>query len=118
MSVNTPSSNGPKSDWLILEKLEGILEQRKIAPADKSYVAQLYSKGVKKIAQKVGEEAVEAALAAATGDTQELKKEAADLLFHLMILLQSQGLSLTDVMAVLAEREGLSGLEEKANRPG
>ncbi|GHF15226.1 hypothetical protein GCM10017044_06710 [Kordiimonas sediminis] len=104
------------TDWLVLERLEDLLEERKNHSAETSYVARLYEQGPRKIAQKVGEEAVEAAIAATAGDTKELVGEAADLLFHLMILLQSQGLSLTDVKAELARREGMSGLIEKASR--
>jgi phosphoribosyl-ATP pyrophosphohydrolase len=81
-------------------------------------VAKLYSKGDKKIAQKVGEEAVEAAMAVAADDNEELIKEGADLLFHLMVLLKARGLGLEDIAAELARREGLSGLEEKASRRG
>ncbi|PCI64316.1 MAG: phosphoribosyl-ATP diphosphatase [Kordiimonadales bacterium] len=97
-------------------KLEALLEERKSADPASSYVAKLYSKGSKKIAQKVGEEAVETAMAAAAGDDVELVKESADLLFHLMILLKSRGLSLSNVAGELARREGLSGLDEKAAR--
>jgi phosphoribosyl-ATP pyrophosphohydrolase len=99
-----------------LAKLEALLEERKSADPEKSYVARLYHKGDKKIAQKVGEEAVETAMAVAAGDNEELVAESADLLFHLMVLLHARGLSLGDVAAELARREGLSGLEEKANR--
>ena len=103
-------------DWIILERLEDLLERRKDHSSDTSYVARLYEKGPRKIAQKVGEEAVEAAIAATAGDRGELVAESADLLFHLMILLQSFDLSLTEVKAELARREGLSGLVEKAQR--
>lgn len=99
-----------------LTRLEELLEERKGASADESYVARLYHKGAKKIAQKVGEEAVEAAMATASGDDRELVSESADLLFHLMVLLSAKGLSLSDVTEELARREGLSGLTEKANR--
>lgn len=99
-----------------LAKLEALLEERKSADPEKSYVARLYHKGDKKIAQKVGEEAVETAMAVAAGDNEELVAESADLLFHLMVLLHARGLSLGDVAVELARREGLSGLEEKASR--
>jgi phosphoribosyl-ATP pyrophosphohydrolase len=99
-----------------LAKLEALLEERKGGDIEKSYVARLYHKGDKKIAQKVGEEAVETAMAVAAGDNEELVAESADLLFHLMVLLKARGLSLGDVALELARREGLSGLEEKANR--
>jgi len=100
-----------------LTKLEALLEARKTADADTSYVARLYAKGPHKIAQKVGEEAVETAMATAMGDDNELVKEAADLLFHLMVLLKAKGMSLNDIASELARREGISGIEEKANRP-
>ena len=99
-----------------LGRLEATLRARKDADVSSSYVARLYSKGSRKIAQKVGEEAVEAAMAVAAGDREELIKESADLLFHLMVLLEAEGLSLEDVALELARREGLSGLEEKASR--
>ena len=100
----------------MLEKLEKLLDGRKDSSPEVSYVARLYEKGPKKIAQKVGEEAVEVAIAASSGDKDEVVAESADLLFHLMILLQSRGLSLAEVKAELARREGLSGLVEKALR--
>jgi phosphoribosyl-ATP pyrophosphohydrolase len=99
-----------------LETLEALLTERKSGNAEESYVARLYKKGSDKIAQKVGEEAVETAMAAAKGDDNELVKEAADLLFHLMVLLKSKDMGLEDVCAELAKREGISGLEEKASR--
>jgi len=101
----------------ILAALEKTLRARKGADPDTSYVASLYAKGSRKIAQKVGEEAVETAMAVAAGDKGELVKESADLIFHLMVLLEAEGLSLDDVAAELANREGLSGLAEKASRP-
>ncbi|UTW55434.1 phosphoribosyl-ATP diphosphatase [Kordiimonas sp. SCSIO 12610] len=100
----------------ILTTLESLLEERKSADPDISYVARLYKKGSDKIAQKVGEEAVETAMATAKGDDEELAKEAADLLFHLMVLLKSKDMNLEDVAKELARREGISGLTEKASR--
>jgi len=100
----------------ILAKLEGTLRERKDADPSDSYVASLYAKGDRKIAQKVGEEAVETAMAVAADDNGEIIKESADLLFHLMVLLEARGLSLADVISELALREGLSGIAEKANR--
>ncbi|MBL4836369.1 MAG: phosphoribosyl-ATP diphosphatase [Kordiimonadaceae bacterium] len=103
--------------WKTLEQLEALLADRKKADPASSYVAKLYAKGDKKIAQKVGEEAVETAMAVAADDNNELIKESADLLFHLMVLLEARDLGLADVAEELARREGLSGLTEKANRP-
>lgn len=102
--------------WQTLEKLEALLAERKTADPSASYVAKLYSKGANKIAQKVGEEAVETAMAVASGNDEELIKESADLLFHLMVLLEKKGLSLDEVTSELSRREGLSGLVEKASR--
>lgn len=100
----------------ILDRLEASIAQRRGASPDSSYVASLFAKGREKIAQKVGEEATETVIAALSGDPAKLKSEAADLLFHLMILLAEAGLSVNDVLAELERREGLSGLEEKAAR--
>jgi len=105
-----------RQDWEILEQLAELLEARKNADPNSSYVAKLYTKGDRKIAQKVGEEAVETAMAVAADNNDELIKEGADLLFHLMVLLKSRDLDLTHVIAELARREGLSGLVEKALR--
>lgn len=98
----------------ILAKLADVIESRKGADASESYVASLFAKGSEKIAQKVGEEGVELALAAVTDG--KVVSEAADLLFHMMILLSHKGLSLDDVTAELARREGISGHDEKAGR--
>jgi len=102
--------------WKTLVQLETLLDERRSADPATSYVAKLYARGDKKIAQKVGEEAVEVAMAVAADDNAELVKESADLLFHLMMLLKARGLSLSDVAAELARREGVSGIEEKAKR--
>lgn len=99
-----------------LDALEAVIRSRRGGDAKASYVAALFEKGRPKIAQKVGEEAVEAAIAAVQGDRNALKGEAADLIFHLIVLLVDAGLRLDDVRAELARREGLSGLVEKASR--
>lgn len=96
--------------------LETIIAQRRVSDPALSYVAKLYSQGREKMAQKLGEEAVETVIAALSGDRQKLTSEAADLMFHLVILLQDGGVSLDDVAAELARREGVSGLTEKAAR--
>lgn len=99
-----------------LSRLEQTIAQRLTASPDESYVAKLNQKGVEKIAQKVGEEAVETVIAAIADDREGLIGESADLLMHLMVLLQVKGVSLAEVMAELDRREGTSGLEEKASR--
>lgn len=87
-----------------LAKLQDIIKQRKAHPSPGSYTASLLESGVLKIAQKVGEEAVEVVIEAAAGDSGNLKEESADLLFHLMVLLEQKGMSLDDVVGVLRER--------------
>lgn len=87
--------------------LESVLASRKEADPDSSYTAKLYQKGIKRIAQKVGEEGVETALAAAVHDKEELKNEAADLLYHLTVLLQASDMCLSDVVDVLKQRHAL-----------
>ena len=99
-----------------LDALEALIRSRKDGDPDASYVARLFSKGRATIAQKVGEEAVETVIAACSGDDAAIVPEAADLIFHLMVLLADAGLSMDDVRAELARREGLSGLEEKRRR--
>lgn len=93
-----------QSQWGFLYELENLLRERKNASPDSSYTALLYASGTKRIAQKVGEEGVETALAATVNDREELKNEASDLLYHLMVLLQDQSLSLSDVIGCLQER--------------
>ncbi len=99
-----------------LEKLESTIKARQGADPAASYVAALFARGMPKIAQKLGEEAVETVIAAMAGDPKALTGEAADLLFHLTILLAAAGVPLSDVMAELERREGTSGLAEKAAR--
>ncbi|WP_296717326.1 phosphoribosyl-ATP diphosphatase [Erythrobacter sp.] len=99
-----------------LTRLEAAIAQRRHASPEESYVAKLHAKGLNKIAQKLGEEATEAVIAALAGDEPELVGEAADLLFHLMVLLGARGVTLQQVLAELDRREGTSGLAEKAAR--
>ena len=101
-----------------LEKLAEVLEQRKQADPDSSYVAKLYSKGLDAILKKIGEEATETVMAAKDGVPEKIVYETADLWFHSMVLLSQQGLKPQDVLAELERRFGLSGLEEKASRKG
>jgi phosphoribosyl-ATP pyrophosphohydrolase len=100
----------------LLQRLEAEIIARRGASPDSSYVASLFAKGREKIAQKVGEEATETVIASLSGDPAHLTAEAADLLFHLMILLADGGLSINDVLDELHRREGMSGLTEKAAR--
>ena len=90
--------------WLFLYQLEQLLAERKTADPASSYTAKLYASGTKRIAQKVGEEGVETALAATVHDKFELKNEASDLMYHLLVLLQDQELDLTTVIDNLRER--------------
>ena len=100
----------------VLTRLEATIEARKGESSDSSYTASLLSKGAERCAKKFGEEAVEAALAGAMGKKEELAAEAADVLYHLGVLLAANGLSFADVAVVLAAREGVSGHDEKASR--
>jgi phosphoribosyl-ATP pyrophosphohydrolase len=99
-----------------LDKLAEVLEQRKAADPDSSYVAKLYAKGLDAILKKIGEEATETVMAAKDGDPNKIVYETADLWFHSLVLLAQQGLGPRDVLAELERRFGLSGLEEKAQR--
>lgn len=99
-----------------LKRLEQTIAARAGASPDSSYVAKLNAKGTATIAQKLGEEATEAVIAAVSQSKQELVGEAADVVFHLMVLLQNKGVALDDVLAELDRREGNSGLDEKASR--
>lgn len=100
----------------ILIKLTDVLEQRKQAAPDSSYVASLYNKGLDAILKKVGEEATETVLAAKDGEKDQIVYETADLWFHTMVMLAQQGLSSQDVLNELDRRFGLSGHDEKASR--
>ncbi|ANP76958.1 bifunctional phosphoribosyl-AMP cyclohydrolase/phosphoribosyl-ATP diphosphatase HisIE [Vibrio sp. 10N.222.51.C8] len=93
-----------ESQMVWLHQLEQLLAARKDADPESSYTASLYARGTKRISQKVGEEGVEVALAATSGDKAELVCESADLIYHLMVLLQDQGLSMDDVVNKLKER--------------
>jgi len=101
----------------VLEQLESTILARRAADPGSSYVAKLFAKGMPKIAQKLGEEAVETVIAAIGGDRNGVVYEAADLLFHLTVLLAAAGIPLSEVMAELERREGVSGLAEHAARP-
>jgi phosphoribosyl-ATP pyrophosphohydrolase len=98
--------------------LERIVAERAAAPTAESYTAKLIAGGPARAAKKLGEEAVEAALAAVGGDRAALVAEAADVLYHLLVVLRGADIALDDVMAELARRTGQSGLAEKAARSG
>ncbi|MFV2056347.1 MAG: phosphoribosyl-ATP diphosphatase [Thiohalomonadales bacterium] len=100
----------------ILLQLAQVLEQRKQAAADSSYVAGLYNKGLDTILKKIGEEATETIIAAKSQDKGQIVYEMADLWFHCLVLLAQQDLSPELVLTELQRRFGLSGLDEKANR--
>lgn len=100
----------------IFSTLEDIVALRRRGDPGSSYVARLTAQGRAKIAQKLGEEAVETVIAAVSQDKAALASEAADLMFHLIVLLADAGLTLDDIRAELTRREGVSGLDEKAAR--
>ena len=99
-----------------LARLESTIAARRTASPESSYVASLIGRGLPTIARKLGEESVEAAVAALAGTREELVGEAADVLFHLMVLLAAKDVPLAEVLAELDRREGTSGLAEKASR--
>lgn len=101
---------------MTLEELEQIVAARATASVDESWTAKLLAKGPEKCAEKFGEEAIEAVIEAVKGDPDRLTSEAADVLFHLLVMLKSRNVALADVMAELARRQGRSGLQEKASR--
>lgn len=100
----------------ILEKLMDVLESRKQADPDSSYVASLYDKGLDTILKKIGEESTETIIAGKAGNDEQIINEMADLWFHSLVLLAHRGLSAEQVLDELDRRFGLSGLEEKASR--
>ena len=100
----------------ILTDLARTIAQRRAETAERSYTRQLLDAGPKRCAKKLGEEAVETVIAALAEDDAALKNEAADLIYHLLVLLESRGIAVADVLAVLEGRMGTSGLVEKAGR--
>lgn len=109
-----PGTNIQMSD--ILTKLSEVLEARKTADPDSSYVASLYHDGVDKILKKLGEEAVETVIAGKAGDTEQIVYEMADLWFHCLVLLAHNDIDPKHVLDELDRRFGLSGIDEKASR--
>ena len=103
-------------DAKVLDRLFATIQSRKGADTDSSYTAKLFAKGRGKISQKLGEEAVETVIEAMRDDSGAIASESADLLYHLLVLWADAGLKPEEVWAKLAEREGTSGLEEKASR--
>jgi len=100
----------------ILHELAATIEARKSADPDSSWTANLLSKGPEKAAEKFGEEAIEAIIEAVKGDREKLTSEAADVLYHLLVMLAARDVALDDVLDELARRQGTSGLAEKASR--
>lgn len=100
----------------VLTQLAEVLESRKGASPDSSYVASLYDKGLDAILKKVGEEATETVMAAKDGNSEQIIYETADLWFHTLVMLANQGLGPQQVLDELQRRVGLSGLDEKASR--
>ncbi len=100
----------------ILHDLAAMIEARKSADPDSSWTAKLLAKGPEKAAEKFGEEAVEAIIEAVKGDRDRLTSEAADVLYHLLVMLAARDVAFDDVLAELARRQGQSGLAEKAAR--
>lgn len=99
-----------------LQRLSDTIAARRAAAAEASYTRQLLDAGPAKCAKKLGEEAVELVIAATSEDDAAVHNEAADLVYHLLVLLESRDTSLAPVLDVLAERHGISGLDEKASR--
>lgn len=99
-----------------LERLAAAIAARKGADADSSWTARLLAKGPEKCAEKFGEEAIEAIIEAVKGDRVRLTAEAADVIYHLLVMLASRDVSLADVLAELGRRQGQSGIAEKAGR--
>lgn len=103
-------------DWQVLEALIARIHARRDADPAQSYVAKLLHRPVKKLAQKVAEEGAEVAIAAVSEGREALIGECADLLFHLLVLCERQGIAVQDVLHELQRREAVSGLKEKAAR--
>ncbi|WP_424971153.1 phosphoribosyl-ATP diphosphatase [Dinoroseobacter sp. S76] len=100
----------------VLADLEAVIAARKGADPESSWTAKLLAKGPEKCAEKFGEEAIEAIIAAAKDDRENLTYEAADVLYHLLVMLAARDVALEDVLAELARRQGISGIAEKASR--
>lgn len=101
---------------MTLDDLATLIATRKTADPESSWTAKLLSKGPEKCAEKFGEEAIEAIIEAVKGDRDRLTSEAADVLYHLLVMLAARDVSLDDVMAELSRRQGTSGIAEKTSR--
>ena len=101
---------------MTLEELERVIAARALASIEDSWTAKLLAKGPEKVAEKFGEEAIECLIEAVRGDREKLTSEAADVLFHLLVMLRSRDISVADVMKELEARQAQSGLAEKATR--
>lgn len=101
----------------VLDQLFQVIQSRKGGDADSSYTAKLFAKGRKKIAQKVGEEGLETAIAAVSETPAAIAAESADLLYHLLVLWADAGVDPAEVWGELARRQGISGIAEKNSRP-
>ncbi|WP_394178071.1 phosphoribosyl-ATP diphosphatase [Yoonia maritima] len=101
---------------MTLDDLATLIASRKGADPETSWTAKLFAKGPEKCAEKFGEEAIEAIIEAVKGDKEKLTSEAADVIYHLLVMLAARDVSLNDVLAELARRQGMSGITEKANR--
>lgn len=117
VSCAPPRDKEFMSDTHTLTKLAALIRSRRSDSADKSYTAQLLNAGPERCAKKFGEEAVETVIAALGSDASALRAEAADTLYHLLVLLESRHVAFDDVLRVLEGRMGMSGIEEKASRP-
>lgn len=100
----------------VLNELAATIAERAKADPESSWTAKLLAKGPEKCAEKFGEEAIEAVIEAVKGDREKLTYEAADVLYHLLVMLEARDVALDDVLAELARRQGLSGIDEKASR--
>ena len=109
-------SGGIEDGSAVLERLAATIRARRTASAGSSYTLQLLDGGVPKCAKKFGEEAIEVVIASLGEDDEALKGEAADLVYHLLVLLEARDIAIEDVLATLEKRMGLSGLDEKASR--
>lgn len=104
------------TDYSIIDRLVKEIRKKRIADPKQSYIAKLFNKGRLKMSQKVGEEAVELVIEAVRDDRKKVVSESADLLLHMLVLWEEMGVEISEVLKELSDREGVSGLEEKANR--